>query len=79
MNFLTELRAIGIPENIILKIHNHFEGSPCYVPKVTADLPARNAQIYRDFNGKNVFLLVKKYKLCYQQIHKIIARERGRK
>lgn len=80
MDFLSELRDINIPESIIQKIARHFGGNPVYIPKPKkVDFNDRNAQIYRDFNGKNTLHLSQKYDLCYQQICKIIRNERKKR
>jgi Mor family transcriptional regulator len=77
MDFLTELRDLDIPENIIKKIELHFGGNPVYIPKIKAvDINKRNAEICRRFNGKNHADLVREFSLCYQQICKILAADR---
>ena len=78
MDFLSELRDINIPESIIEQIANHFGGNPVYVPKRKKDIATRNTQIYSEFNGKNHIYLCRKHNLSYQQVCRIIAKNRIR-
>ncbi len=73
MNFIEELHYLEIPENLIVKIHNHFGGCPVYIPKIKkVDLISRNAEICRRFTGRNYRQLSSEYNLSGQHIHKII-------
>lgn len=75
-DFLTELREIQIPEDIIHRIATHFRGSPIYVRKTNDTAIAfRNTNIYREFNGKNMRHICQKYDLSAQHIHRIIKAE----
>lgn len=71
-NFITELRVLNIPEELIQKIANHFGGEQIYMPKKS--LRMRNNQIEQDYkNGVSVPELSKIYDLTTRRIHDIIA------
>jgi Mor family transcriptional regulator len=85
-DFLADLREtmtthavdVLVAENIVEKIRKNWGGLPIYIKKTT-ETASRNAEICRQFNGKNHADLCREYDLSYQQICKIIALGRMRK
>jgi Mor family transcriptional regulator len=79
-NFLTELRNLEIPENIILQLTKHFGGMSVYIPKsdkkTQAVQAARNNEIYHRFTGHNAPKLARQYDLTVSTICRIIKKKR---
>ena len=63
-------------EAIVSTMSKMYGGCPIYIRKNDGQNSERNAEIYRQFNGKNSTDLCRKFGLSYQQIYKIIAKER---
>lgn len=82
--FLVDLRKIitthqvdvATADAIITTIHKMYVGCPIYIGKDKRGVSERNAEIYRQFNGKNSVALCRQFGLSYQQIYKIVAKER---
>lgn len=56
-------------------VRKNFSGQPLYWPKgVIYESDVRSAQIYDEFNGRNVVELAKKYNLTKVRIYQIIRR-----
>lgn len=55
-----------------------FVGGSVYMPKCTQqNIVRRNAEIYRQFNGRNHHALAQRYNLTLSSIYEILARERA--
>ena len=83
--FLTDLHEIitthhvdvATADTVIAIIRKRYGGCPVYIEKTDRKyISERNAEIYRQFNGKNTRTLCMQFGLCYQQIYKIVAEER---
>ncbi len=78
--FLTELRALEIPDDIIEKLKHHFNGASLYIPKPESksldEKAQRNTEIYLNFDGKNSRHIRKEYNLSASQICRIIRNQR---
>ena len=76
--FLTELRDLEIPTEIIDKLTHHFNGASVYIPKPESksqdEKHQRNSEIYQNFDGKNSYHLRRKYNLSASQLYRIIKK-----
>lgn len=76
LSFLNEdlieiISIIGI-ENF-LKICEKFQGENIYFPKMKKiKLNKRNKKIKEEFNGKNTYILSKKYRISERQVRRIV-------
>jgi Mor family transcriptional regulator len=77
-NSIQEELAEKVSKNIAIIFRQNFGGIPIYIHK-SKDHSVRNAEIYRKFNGRNTHELCREYRLCYQQICKIIKNERNQR
>lgn len=71
-----ETLALELAEDVRLK----FGGGLIYIPKGSDyDRRQRDAEIWREFNGRNHYALAHKYRLGVAAIYDILAREHARR
>lgn len=75
MEFLNDLRMLGVDDAILKKAWRMWSGTPIYLPKYQ-DMThiERNAIIRQEFNGRNQRELAVKHNLNYSWICKIVRR-----
>ena len=72
------LDADELSLRVVVKIYTGLQGERCYFPhpdEVRRLL--REAAIWRDFDGRNVHALARRYRLSHQQVYKILKRQRA--
>lgn len=74
---MPEKRAGEIGLKVADALRRKYGGHPIYVPKgIALIVGERDREIYRKFDGANVFALSREYDLTERQIYSIIARVR---
>lgn len=83
--FRTELKELGIPSSDLDQASNQlvsrfckmFGGSMIYIPKgLAVATESRNDLIIKEFNGRNISELARKYGICVQQAYRIVGAKR---
>ena len=65
-------------QDLIVVLANYFGGRQIYLPRdEKLRLALRDNQIWRDFDGRNIDVLEKRWRLTRQQIYNIIAHQRA--
>jgi Mor family transcriptional regulator len=74
---LKESLAIRLSMSMTKRLAVNFGGKTLYIPSLQkVEKAIRNRDIYKDFDGKNIFYLSKKYKLSDRKIRQVIAEQR---
>lgn len=74
---LTGEQAKRLAFNQVKRLAMTYGSNTLYMPGLKKlDNAIRDRNIYKEFNGKNIYHLTQKYKLCDRKIRQIIAEQR---